>query len=124
MRKGEVSHVVVVQKIESQRAYKSLGTAELQADAVVHARVVDERINSAERANRVLDGFRAILRMLQIRDDAEAANAIEPQLGKKFVAGFLVAIDDHRGCAFTHRGSGNRRSDALRSASDNHDFVF
>jgi|HubBroStandDraft_4_1064222.scaffolds.fasta_scaffold26413_4 hypothetical protein len=48
--------------------HEFVGTAEFEADAVFPARIVDERVNSAESTNRLFDYFRATFGRLQIHD--------------------------------------------------------
>ena len=54
-------HVVIVQQIAFERRAILGRTPVLQPDAIVHARVVDQRVDSAERGERLLDSALAVL---------------------------------------------------------------
>jgi hypothetical protein len=83
--------------------HEFVGTAEFEADAVFPARIVDERVNSAESTNRLFDYFRATFGRLQIHDHSVAPYPL--QFPKELVACLQISIDDHGDRTFADRRS-------------------
>ena len=85
--------------------HELVGTAEFEADAVVPARIIDERVDSAESTNRLFDYFRATFGRLQIHDHSVAAAPYPLPFRKESVACLQISIDDHGDRNFADRRS-------------------
>ncbi len=117
-------HVVVVQEISLERCDKFLGAPVFQAYSVVHARIVDQHIESPEIAQRLLHRQRTVVGRRKVSRNESSSISGTLQLRLQLLPGIHVAIDDDRDSILARTTADNRGPDALRAPGDKNDFAF
>jgi hypothetical protein len=118
-----LSDGIVVPEISLQRGHEFFGCAVFEADAVVHANVVDERVDAAELGERLFDRDAAGLgRVKPYWEKAEALafGAHDFEVG---LDGVAVVVDDDGDGALGGAGVGDRGADAEAASGDEDYFV-
>src|SRR5215467_1905839 len=117
-------HVVVMQKIQLQRADVFFGRAGLEPDVVVDTDVVHKNIEAAEFAESLLHDGGAILGWNHVGRDEQALCADTGQLFVELAGGFHIFVYKNRDSALPRAAADNGRANSLPAASDEDDLVF
>src|SRR6476646_2813027 len=120
MRQRVVGHVVVVQQVSTERLDAQIRTGMLQANFVINAGVIDERIEASEFFDCLLDNGVTALGLGKLGED----DVTRRKLTTQFVGRIGIAIHDYGNCALGGCSADDRSANAFSAAGDQDYFVF
>src|SRR6267154_6397260 len=119
-----MSHVVVVMKIQLERAQKFFGAAMLETRIVVDAGIVNQHVQSAEIAQRSLDNGGTVWRRQQIGGNQATGRASLLKIELQLLSRVAVLVHQDRSSALARTTAGDSSADALSAPGDQNHFAL
>src|SRR6267154_3889790 len=118
-----MSHVVVVMKIQLERAQKFFGAAMLETRIVVDAGIVNQHVQSAEIAQRSLDNGGTVWRRQQIGANQATGRASLLKIDLQLLSRIAVLVHQDSSSALARTTASDRSANALGTAGDQNHFA-
>src|ERR1700751_876837 len=118
-----MSHVVIVQQVSLERGDKLIGIPGLQTNFVVDPRVVYQCIQPSMQSGGLSHRISTVLRIRQLEGEKYRSSSLRRQLGLQLLSRSFVPVHNDRDGAFLSTGFRDSRTDTLRAARYDHNFI-
>ena len=95
----------------------------LQANAVIHACIVDQGVEPARKPKCFVHRLRAVSGDREFSGNHMTCSAVALEFGLKLLCRGHVSIDNHRNRTLPGNTPGNRRADALGTTGDEYNLI-